>query len=214
MTDLQYLLYPPTDPEDAESVPLIIFLHGSGERGSDLSLVKKWGLPQYLERRHTLPAYVVAPQCPSEELRWEDVLDELETLLIDLLRAYPIDADRVLLTGFSMGGFGTWQWALRSPQHFAALMPVGGHGFKHKQYFDIEDLSPLREHPIWMVHGAVDDVVPVSGADEFAALLLEMGANFGYTRYPHATHGLTSDLAFSDKIHYEWLLQQKRRTQI
>jgi predicted peptidase len=211
MTALQYLLYPPSGTASGERAPLFIFLHGSGERGSDLALVKKWGLPKYLDQGNRLPAYVVAPQCPSEELRWNDVLDDLEQLLEELLRAHPIDEDRVLLTGFSMGGFGTWQWALRSPEHFAALMPVGGSGFKYGSYFAGDDLCPLKTMPIWMFHGALDEVVPVSGADEFAGLLLQCGANIGYTRYPHARHVLTSDFAYGDKTHYDWLLQQKRQ---
>lgn len=211
MSELQYLFYPPNGVDTNEPAPLILFLHGSGERGTELALVKKWGLPRYLDQGHSLPAYAVAPQCPSDDKRWENMLDDLDALLARLLREYPIDPNRVLLTGFSMGGFGTWQWALRSPERFAALMPVGGHGFAHNRYFAADaDLCALRNVPIWMVHGAQDEVVPVAGADEFYNILLGCGANIGYTRYPHARHGMTSDLTYSDYTYYDWLLQQKR----
>ena len=106
MNPLRYLLYPPQGDEPAPH-PLILFLHGIGERGDNLDLVKKWGLPKYAETGEVaLPAYIAAPQCPIDQ-RWEDVLDPLDALLADLLHDQPIDAQRVYLTGFSLNGYGT-----------------------------------------------------------------------------------------------------------
>jgi predicted peptidase len=122
------LLYPPTDMPEPRA-PLIIFLHGVSERGSDLTLVKRWGPPRWLDEGHTFPAYLAAPQCQADA-HWEDVLEELDTLLAALLDAHPIDVDRVYLTGFSMGSFGVWQWAVSRPGHLGALLPVGGHGYR------------------------------------------------------------------------------------
>ncbi len=209
MDALHYLLYPPTgDLQDA--YPLILFLHGIGERGTDLQLVKKWGLPRYLETGEiALPAYVIAPQCPAD-VRWSEITERLDALLDDLLANYPVDADRVYLTGFSMGSFGTWTWALRRPDRFAALLPVGGNGLTRDPGLTRVDFAPLKSLPLWMVHGAMDQTVPVSGADEFAAKLAALGANFGYTRYPDADHGGSSDRAFSDLSILRWLLAQKR----
>jgi predicted peptidase len=201
---LHYLWYPPKAAPQAPH-PLIVFLHGIGERGEDLELVKKWGLPRFTESGEiTLPACIAAPQCPAE-VRWDGVIDGLDAMLDELLAQHPIDADRVYLTGFSMGGFGTWQWASRSLERFAALMPVGGSALP-----DPADLERMKQTPIWMVHSALDQAVPVKGADEVAAALAALGSNFGYTRYPDATHGGTSDRAFSDKALYRWLLAQKR----
>lgn len=209
MNPLKYLLYPPKGDTEAP-YPLIIFLHGIGERGDDLELVKKWGLPRFTETGEVeLPAYIAAPQCPAD-VRWADVLDALDAMLDALLVSQPIDAERVYVTGFSMGGFGAWAWALRSPERFAALIPVGGSGYAPQNQLSDANLSAIKLIPLWMVHSAADGAVPVSGADQFHADLLKHRSDFGYTRYPDATHGETSDRAFSDRALYRWLLAQKR----
>ena len=210
MTPLPDLVYPPGGPVEPGPAPVILFLHGSGERGTDRAGLKVWGPLRYLDEGHTLSAFVAAPQCPPD-LRWGDLLDELDDWLDGLLGQYPLDADRIYLTGFSMGGFGAWQWALRRPERFAALMPVGGNGFTFREHEVAESLVALKDMPIWMIHGAQDEVVPISGADDFYRALLECGTDFGYTRYPHAGHTETSSLAYWDTVHYDWLLGQKRQ---
>ncbi len=208
MSKLKYLLYQPKGIEP-DPRPLIVFLHGIGERGDDLELVKKWGLPRAIEAGVVqLPAYVAVPQCPADEA-WSAITDKLDLLLDDLLVQQPIDPDRVYLTGFSMGGYGTWAWAVKRPERFAALLPVGGSQFVD-DFLTRDDLMCLRAKPLWLVHGALDQAVPVRGADEVAAALAQIGANFGYTRYPDATHGGTSDRAYTDQAIYRWLLAQKR----
>lgn len=208
MSQLKYLLYRPKGIEP-DPRPLIVFLHGIGERGDDLELVKKWGLPRAIETGVVqLPAYVAVPQCPDDEA-WSAITDRLDLLLDDLLAEQPIDPNRVYLTGFSMGGYGAWAWAVKRPERFAALLPVGGTGF-FDSLLTRDDLYRLRALPLWLVHGALDQAVPVSGADDVAATLSAIGANFGYTRYPDATHGGTSDRAYTDQAIYRWLLAQKR----
>jgi predicted peptidase len=209
MTPLQSLIHPPSE-HIAGPAPLILFLHGSGERGTDTALLKAYGPLRHVEEGRTLPAFIAAPQCPLDHF-WEDVLDELDAWLDDVLSQHPIDPNRVLLTGFSMGGFGAWQWALRHPGRFAALMPVAGNGFGFRNYHLPADLRALAALPIWMIHSAGDEVVPVSGADEVHRALLKAGARFGYTRYPDAGHTETARLAFGDRAHYDWLLRQKRQ---
>jgi predicted peptidase len=210
MGELPHLIYVPASQEGGKSAPLILFLHGSGERGSELERVKLWSPFLYLDEGHSLPAFLVAPQCPLD-VRWGNLLEALDRLLDDLLRQYPVDADRVLLTGFSMGGFGVWQWAQRRPERFAALMPVAGNGFRLRDYGISRDFRSLKDTPIWMIHGAQDEVIQIDGADEFHQALRECGAHFGYTRYPHAGHTRTAELAFADSAHYDWLLEQKRQ---
>lgn len=210
MTLLPYRIVPPAGGEPRERAPLITFLHGSGERGTDPALLSVWGPLRFQAEGGALPAFVAAPQCPLD-LSWGDLLPELVAWLDDLLRRYPIDPDRVLLTGFSMGGFGAWQWALHDPDRFAALAPVAGSGFRFRDYEIAADLGILRDLPIWFVHSVQDEVVPVSGADEFHQALLRFGANFGYTRYPHAGHTRTAELAYGDTSRYDWLLSQKRQ---
>ncbi len=208
MSKLKYLLYRPKGIEP-DPRPLIIFLHGIGERGDDLELVKKWGMPRAIEAGVVqLPAYVAVPQCPADEA-WSAITDQLDLLLDDLLAEQPVDRDRIYLTGFSMGGYGTWAWAVKRPERFAALLPVAGSQF-FDDFLTHDDLKRLRAKPLWLVHGALDQAVSVRGADEVAAALAEIGANFGYTRYPDATHGGTSDRAYTDVAIYRWLMAQRR----
>jgi predicted peptidase len=206
---LNAIIQPPREPAP-EPAPLIIFLHGSGERGTNTALLKAYGPLQALDAGLTLPAFIAAPQCPLEHF-WADVPEELDAWLDAVLRQHPIDPDRVLLTGFSMGGFGAWQWALRRPGRFAALMPVAGNGFGFRNYRMPADMRVLAALPIWMIHSAGDEVVPVGGADDFHRALLEIGVRFGYTRYPNAGHTATAELAFNDHVLYDWLLRQKRQ---
>jgi predicted peptidase len=208
MTPVKYLLYPPKIEAQAP-YPLIIFLHGVGERGDDLELVKKYGLPPYLETGQVkLPAYVVAPQCPAD-VRWKGVLSELDGLLDELLEKYSLDHARVYLTGFSMGSRGVWLWGTQRPERFAALLPVSGSGPHPTDEVSAADLAVLRGKPVWMVHGAADDRVAMSGVDGHFRMLAAINPTIGYTRYPDADHGQTAERAFCDATILNWLLAQK-----
>jgi predicted peptidase len=177
-----------------------------------LEIVRVNGVPYYVEKGTVaLPAYIAAPLCPADTY-WRHNLDGLSNLLDDLIAQNPIDPARVYLVGFSMGGFGVWTWAAHQPERFAALLPVAGSGFKFEDFLLPADFSRVSQIPTWIVHGAQDEAVPVSGADEFAALLGAYGATYGYTRYPHANHVQTFDTAFTDMALYQWLLAQKRET--
>jgi predicted peptidase len=155
---LPYLLYAPDSDTDTK-VPLVLFLHGAGERGDELEKVKAHGLPKVLEAHIPLPedAFVVAPQCPASSW-WTLELTALEGLLNDVCAQYPVDPARLYLTGLSMGGYGAWYLALKNPAHFAALAPVCGGGIPplaHK----------LKTLPVWAFHGANDAVVPSSASE-------------------------------------------------
>jgi predicted peptidase len=205
VSELRYHLYPPAVAGGDR--PLIVFLHGSGERGHDLVQVRKYGLPRYLEKGLEIPAYVVAPQCPPE-CRWGDLIEPLEGMVESLRLELPISARGLLLTGFSMGGFGAWEWAMRNPSRFAALVPVAGSGFTHGDFVLPGDPCVLRELPVWIIHGAADRHVPVGGADRCAEALAACGGIVRYSRFPDADHGETCSLAYSDPRLYEWMMQR------
>ena len=120
---LKYLLYLPKEYEKKSSWPLMLFLHGSGERGNDLDLVKQNGPPKLIAAGKEFPFIVVSPQCPDGQW-WEPL--ELATLLDEIVQKYKVDRDRIYLTGLSMGGYGTWSLALYQPHRFAALAVHGG----------------------------------------------------------------------------------------
>ena len=191
-----YLLFLPSGYDRSKKRwPLILFLHGSGERGTDLDLLKKHGLPKIVATRPDFPFIVVSPQCPSEGW-WTS--DALIALLDNVEKKYRIDPRRVYVTGLSMGGFGTWQLAIDYPHRFAAIAPICGRG------------NPLRAHrishlPIWVFHGAKDRIVPLDNSREMVHQLRKLGAKPKFTIYPKAAHDSWTRTYENPRL-YEWFL--------
>lgn len=196
-TSLPYLLYA---PETSVPVPLILFLHGSGERGDDLIHVGDEGLPEILAN---LPeaALVVVPQCP-ENTRWADNLEALGTILDTVVAGHTVDLNRLYLTGLSLGGQGSWYLAARTPERFAALVPVCGRS-------NPEAAEKLKTLPIWVFHGANDDTVPPDESKKMVRALEEVGVNVKLTIYPGVGHDSWSK-AYSEPELYTWMFAQYR----
>jgi len=201
---VKYLLLEPETVEAAEAWPLIVFLHGSGERGADLTVVERYGLPRFVAEQGPLPAFILVPQCPRES-EWSDLTSSLQRTLNHVLTSDPIARDRVSLTGFSMGATGGWEWVVRHPDTFAAFAPVAGSPGGLGGELDDARVDAIRGLPIWMFHGAKDEEVPVTGADGAAELLQELNSQFRYTRYPDAGHGETCRKAYCDRSLHDWL---------
>ena len=146
---VNYLLYLPQDyGKDTSKVwPLMVFLHGSGEAGSDIEKVKMHGPPKLIEQGKQYPFIVVSPQAPENE-GWEPQV--IIRMIRGLQSKYKIDKERIYLTGLSMGGFGTWNIASKFPSVFAAIAPVCGGG-------DTTQVMKLKHLPVWCFHGAKDD---------------------------------------------------------
>jgi predicted peptidase len=200
---LDYWLYlPPAYGQDSQHKwPLILFLHGFGERSPDLELVKKHGPPQSLSI-HDDPRFMVAsPQCPAGSW-WTFELEALNALLDDLIGQYAVDVDRVYLTGLSMGGFGTWHLATLRPERFAAIAPICGEG--------VPALADRLKHlPIWAFHGEADDVVPVSFTQTMVEAVTFYGGNVKYTGYPGVGHDSWTQTYANPEL-YEWFLRHRR----
>jgi predicted peptidase len=196
---MRYLLYLPKDYDKQETWPVLLFLHGSGERGDDLELVKVHGPPKHIAAGKDFPFIVVSPQCPKDQW-WEPI--ELVALLDDIGRKYKVDADRVCVTGLSMGGFGTWRLAEYAPSRFAALAPVcgGGEPYWAKEFAHV---------PTWAFHGALDEGVPLARSSEMVVALKKGGGNPKLTVYPEAGHDSWTE-AYNNPELYTWLLAQKR----
>jgi predicted peptidase len=207
---LRYLLWLPDGyAANAELTwPLILFLHGRGERGSDLSSITRYGLPTRLAQGFALPAIVAAPQCPQGS-DWTLQDDALLALLDELTANYAVDRDRVYLTGLSMGARETWRLAAVHAERFAALAPICGR--RPDGVRDLEDARSLRGLPIWVFHGAQDQVVPVEESDTIVAALRTCGADVRYTVYADAGHDSWTQ-AFAEPELYSWLLGQRRTT--
>jgi predicted peptidase len=199
---LNYLLYLPPDYEAQESWPLILFLHGRGERGDDLELVKKHGLPKKLDSGESLPFVIISPQCPAGSY-WTEELDALNALLDDVLASLKVDARRVYLTGLSMGGSGTWYLAARYPQRFAAIVPICGVGNR------IAAQERLQTMPVWVFHGDADPIVPISQSQMMVEALQSVGGNVRFTIYPGVEHDSWT-AAYNTPELYDWLLRHSR----
>jgi predicted peptidase len=201
-TTLNYLLWLPGDykKEKSKTYPLLIFLHGSGERGDSLDLVKMHGPPSFIESRPGFPFITVSPQCPNGTW-W--ITEDLQVMLEQLIAKYRIDPERIYLTGLSMGGFGTWTWASKYPDQFAAIAPVCGGG-------DIQFADELKSTPVWAFHGDADPVVPVKRTVEMVEAVNANGGTARMTIYPGVGHGSWID-AYKNEQLYTWLLEHKRK---
>lgn len=208
-TTLDYLLSAPHgyNPDDAAARwPLILFLHGSGERSDHpdgLDGVKAHGLPKRLENKLTLPFFVVSPQCPADDW-WSSQLEALARLLDSVLAAYPVDARRVYLTGLSMGGHGAWHMAVRYPERFAAVAPICG-GLPW--FIDLDRAVAVLKHmPLWVFHGAKDQVVLPEESQRMVKALRAAGGDVKFTLYRNAGHDSWTQ-AYANPRLYRWLLE-------
>jgi predicted peptidase len=197
----QGLIYVPDSVVVGSSkrLPLLIFLHGSGERGTDLELLKIHGLPKLIEQGQQFPAIVVSPQCPANQ--WWNI-KELEAMVKEIKQKYKVDNRRVYLTGLSMGGYGTWELGIAHPRWFAALAPICGGGNEAR-------VHRIKNVPVWVFHGAKDMVVKPSESEKMVNALLQVNGNVRYTLYPEATHDSWTE-TYQNPDFFKWLFAQKR----
>ena len=197
----QLHLPPGAAKRSATRYPLMIFLHGSGERGANLDQVKAHGPPKVAERDSNFPFLLVSPQLPADQ-DWD--LDKLRAILAWALKALPADPDRIVLTGLSRGGHATWRWGAAEPARFAAIAPVAGRG-------DPATACALKAMPVWAFHGDRDDVVTPEGSFAMARAIRACGGQPRLTIYPDLGHN-SWDPAYDDPALYYWLLAQRRPT--
>ena len=210
--EVRHLLYLPGDygQDPQQKWPLILFLHGSGERGSDLELLKKQPLPKILDQQENFPFIVVSPQLPLEEGNWSALVDPVKVLVDQMQAAYSVDSPRVYLTGLSMGGFGSWELALRYPRRFAAIVPIAG-GYRYQSNAIPENMCDLKELPVWVFHGARDTNVLSTQSEQMVKALKSCGGNVRFTLYADADHAASWTRAYADPELYKWLLEQRLR---
>ncbi|MEH2137306.1 prolyl oligopeptidase family serine peptidase [Nostoc sp.] len=181
-------------------LPTILFLHGAGQRGSDLDDVKKHGIAKVVEQQPDFPFIVISPQCPRREY-WN--IERLSNLLDEVIASCAVDPDRVYLTGLSMGGYGTWHLAAAQPERFAAIAPICGGG-------NPQAAGKLKNLPVWAFHGAKDNVVPLSESEIMVSALKVHDGNVKFTVYPEANHDSWTQTYNNPEL-YEWFLQHWRQ---
>jgi predicted peptidase len=200
-----YLLYLPegyeTEPKDW---PLILFLHGRGECGNDLSKVEAHGPPMLIAKKEKqFPFVIVSPQCPENEW-WSTELqvDTLNALLDDVVSQYNIDQERIYVTGLSMGGFGSWSLAAAYPDRFAAIAPICGGG-------NPEDAASIAHLPVWVFHGEKDQAIPIKRSEEMVLALEKSACRVQFTTYPDAGHDSWTTTYTNPEL-YAWFLKHTR----
>jgi predicted peptidase len=215
---LKYRLLVP-DANDSRKYPLVVFLHGSGERGDDNEAQLKWGVSNFAtdENMSLFPAFVLAPQCPKND-SWANFdgrdrnihmkaeptesMSLLLKLIDQVIKEAPIDPKRVYITGLSMGGYGTFDALARRPDLFAAAVPVCGGG-------DLKVVTSYAHVPLWIVSGAEDAVVPAQRSIDIVNELMKQGRKPGYTQYAEVGH-FSWLMAYSEQLILQWLFRQQK----
>lgn len=212
-TCAHYSLFLPKDygVDPSRQWPIILFLHGIGESGTNIWLTAKNGPANFIKQHPDFPFIVISPQCPSGET-WSDpvvlkILDEVQS-------KYATDTNRVYLTGLSMGGFGAWSLATAYPERFAAVAPVCGGGSVIDMILNnyCKKVRDLRGLPFWVFHGAKDPVVNISESERMIDALKKNGCHdIKVTIYPKGKHDIWSETYANPEL-YDWFLQHSRHT--
>ena len=198
---LGYYLYLPDGYEDRDDWPLLVFLHGGGEAGSDLAKVKAHGPPALVEAGERLPLVLLAPQSPHEDRMWDD--EAVMTLIDEVLPSLRVDPDRMVVTGLSRGGMATWRLGMQHPDRFAGLVPIAGGGLPVYAF-------RLRDVPVWAFYGERDEAVAYEDAVRVAERLKSEGGAVTVTTYPDAGHVETWQRAYADPALWAWIEARRR----
>ena len=198
---LEYLIYLPDDYNEnlQESFPLVLFLHGAGERGRDLELIKKHGIPKRINEGKEFPFIVLAPQCPTSAWwNFDEYIFSLIKMVDAVIEMYKVDKTRIYGTGLSMGGFGILSLAMQNPKIFSAIVPICGGA-------NINKLKILNNLPMWLFHGEKDDVYPPESSSLIYKMLRKDNPNIKLTIYHDLGHDCWTKTYENDKM-FEWLL--------
>ena len=209
--EMKYLSYLPKDydAKGKKTWPLMLFLHGAGERGSDVQRVAIHGPISEVKQGKDFPFIIIAPQCPDRKM-WDN--ESLLKLLGHAIEKYSVDTNRIYLTGLSMGGYGTWKLGLSYPEKFAAIVPIcGGCNMIEVILGPRDKADAFKSLPVWAFHGAKDDVVPLSESERVVDALKKYGVKeVKFTVYPEAKHNSWTE-AYKNPELYEWMLKHSRQ---
>ena len=199
---LNYTITTPSDYNKEEKLPLIVFLHGAGERGDDINKVKIYCVPKLFGQNQDKERVItLSPQCPHN-YTWYDFKWEVIALIEDVIREYNIDPDRVSLTGISMGGFGTWEIAMQVPHMFSAIAPICSGGMSWRAW-------ALTKLPIRVYHGRKDGTVPFVYSELMVNAIKAQGGNVDFIAYDDLDHNCW-DRAYEETDLINWLANSKR----
>ncbi len=196
---IYYLLHTPETQKDTVGAPpMLVFLHGSEERGRDYDRIMVHGLPKYIAAGREIPAVVLCPQCP-EGITWTNIAGDIRELILRTAEDTGADTARISLTGISMGGFGTWDIATNYPELFRRIAPICGGGMSWRA-------DALRAIPVRAFHGALDEAVPLAYSELMVDAVNAAGGNAELTVFPGVGHNAW-DKAYLETDVIEWLLK-------
>jgi predicted peptidase len=197
----KYLLYVPPLPPESGKYPLLLYLHGSGERGNDLSELEDSGPRPFLMQHPEYPFVLVSPLCRAND-HWHSKY--LADLIHSVSETVPVDMDRIYVTGLSMGGNGTWHMAQDVPDLIAAIAPVCG-----RSWYDPEQVKAMKDVSVWAFHGDQDDLVPIEESRRIVDQLTAMNADVRFTIYEGKGHAIW-DTTYANPGLYEWFLSHSK----
>jgi predicted peptidase len=204
--NMPYRILTPRNYDPAKKYPVLIFLHGIGERGTDNEQQLGWHSDLFKQDsiREKYQAFIVLPQCPTTYY-WFDkqITENLKGLVGAIAEEYTIDSDRIYITGFSMGAYGTFAMVSQNPDMFAAAIAISGDGDAHR--------ASVMAKTKWRIFaGKKDEVVPSDKSEKMAAALKKSGASVSFTLYPNANHSATWTNAFSEPDFCSWIFSVSR----
>ena len=218
---LKYLLSVPEGKPDKNGWPILLFLHGAGERGNDLEKVKVHGPPKLINKFPQLKnAIVISPQCPTDSCWNTLVLMSLMNLVFEEFNG-KINSNRIYVTGLSLGGYGVWHLISQYPEVFAAAAPICGGGdvskingnfvFNNAEKFDLQKLKSAKLLPVWVFHGSEDTVVPQKESEFLVEALKEVGnKSVKFTSYKGVGHDSWTK-TYNNPDFYKWLFSHRRK---
>ena len=188
--------------DDCAAKPLLVYLHGAGERGKNFDHIYRHGIPKLIKEGLQINAIVLFPQCPAAFI-WNNMVKELKTLIDEVVREYGIQKDRILLTGSSMGGYGTWEMGMCYPEIFAAIAPVAGGGVAWRT-------QKLKNTPVIAYHGEMDTTVPVSQSEILVDFTNRHGGTAELTILKDKGHNDGIDYAYRETDLIQRLLSYRK----
>ncbi|MEE0946003.1 MAG: prolyl oligopeptidase family serine peptidase [Acutalibacteraceae bacterium] len=196
---MNYAVYTPMEKGD---YPLLVYLHGAGERGLNISHLTRHGIPKLLSEGKEFPAVIVTPQCPADRV-WDNMVVQVKAIIDIVVSEYEIKKDRICITGSSMGGFGTWMMGLTYPDFFSAIGPVAGGGMSWRT-------TKLKNTPVFAVHGDKDSCVPYIYSQLMVDGVNRNGGKAVLKAAEGCEHNDGIDYAYRSTELVEWLLSQRR----
>ena len=201
--NLNYRIFLPKDYSKDKKYPLMVCLHGAGERGTDLDKACNIGIPSYITKgMMSLDCIVLAPQCENNKI-WNHYVFVLKELIEKICNEYNVDEDKITMTGMSMGGYGTWEFALTFPHMLAGIAPICGGGVAWRA-------SALKGMPIWAFHGNADNVVSIEQSIDMVNSARKNGALVKFTIFDNVQHNSWDEAYLETKV-IDWLLKQDRK---